>query len=42
MRSTVIVGDSMTRDINGKRLAERTVNQKVYVKSYGGAKVGDM
>lgn len=41
-RSTVIISDSLTRDIKGKKLAERVNNQKVYVKTYGGAKVGDM
>ena len=32
----------MTRGIRGKKLAEHTYNQHVYVKTYGGAKVGDM
>lgn len=32
----------MTRDIRGKKLAERTFEQKVYVKTYGGSKAGDM
>ena len=41
-RSTVIIRDSLTRDIRGKKLAERVKNQKVFVKTYGGAKIGDM
>ena len=41
-RSIIIISDSMTRGIRGKKLAEHTYNQHVYVKTYGGAKVGDM
>ena len=41
-RSTVIISDSMTRGIRGKKLKEYTFNQNVYVKTYGGAKPGDI
>ena len=41
IRNTVIIGDSMVRNINGKHLANRLANQRVYVKSYGGMKIGD-
>ena len=41
VRSTVIIGDSMVRHISGKRLSEHLENQRVFVKSYGGMKVGD-
>ena len=41
-RSTVNICDSLTRYIRGKKLAERVGNQKVFVKTYGGAKIGDI
>ena len=41
-RSTVIIGDSMIRDIKGKKLSSKLDKQKIYVKPHGGAKVGDL
>ena len=41
-RSTLIISDSMTRGVRGKKLKEYIFNQNVYVKTYGGAKPGDI
>ena len=42
VRSSLIIGDSMLRDIRGKRLSNKLYKQKVYVKPHGGAKIGDI
>ena len=42
IRNTLILGDSMLRHLRGNNMAKKLRKQKVYVKSYGGAKVGDM
>ena len=42
VRENVIIGDSMLRNIKGKKLANQLHSQKVYVKHYGGAKIGDI
>ena len=42
IRNTLILGDSMLRHLKGNNMAKKLRKQKVYVKSYGGANVGDM
>ena len=42
IRNTLILSDSMLRHLRGNNMAKKLRKQKVYVKSYDGAKVGDM
>ena len=42
IRNTFILGGNMLRHVKGKNMTNKLIKQKVYVKSYGGAKVGDM
>ena len=41
-RTTLLIGDSMIRNIKGKKLANKLSRRKVFVRPHGGYKIGDI